>query len=45
MGKAIERNPVAKNLRKFNKAVCHANRKAKEKAGYKKHSNRVYSAT
>ena len=41
-----QRNPVAKNARKFNKATVQRDKKKDQKRGYKvKHKNKLYAST
>ncbi len=35
--KVTQRNPVARNLREFNKATVEIDKKKRDKTGYKKH--------
>ncbi len=37
-----QRNPVARNLREFNKATVEEDKKKKSKRGYKKHKGNRY---
>jgi len=42
--KPPKNNPVAKNIEKFNRPATHTDRKAREKAGYRKHKNDFFES-